>query len=456
MNSTFHCGPADSSPLSHTVARWKIHLLVGTLAWVAILVAAPAFLNAEVVGILCTDGEGMFTAKSMTGVTVTVSASKTRGLASRSCGATLSYRGKTIDAVDDASQVDIDLMDADIDRGGPIVGIQYTEPGSNRQMTYAIYRLDRTLQLLRTIKGGDFFRAADFHLDKHIEIRTGDVTAADGFDGIPLSSFDFAPTMYLQFEDGKLIDVSSEFRSEYDRTIADLKAALDPASLKAFKSTNGKLDSIYLRPADEIHSLTVTKIKVLELVWSYIYSGREAEAWSTLNEMWPAEDVDRIRAAILEAQQRGIRKQVDSVSTSVPHLKISHVLFYETATVSKENASIGGQISNGDSVMANIASAPPEDGAKRAWIIDIDPTPIYLYTGCLPSDCPFLQGAGVRLDLRLDDAGKVVEAKPVDNQLKGSGIDALLKSALTWKFIPAYKNGHPVACVTQQIINLYR
>jgi len=37
----------------------------------------------------------------------------------------------------------------------------------------------------------------------------------------------------------------------------------------------------------------------------------EQEAWRSLADMWPALDVDRIRAAILNARARGIRAQVD-------------------------------------------------------------------------------------------------------------------------------------------------
>lgn len=438
----------------------KILLLAKLIVLFATLLATPVLVCAQVSGILCTDGEGAFSAKSITGVTVTVGASKTGGLASRFCRATLNYRGKAVNVVDDASQVDIDVMGVNFDRGEPAVGIQYKERRTDRQMTYAIYSLNRTMQLLRTIKGGDFFRAADFHLDKHIEIRTGDATAADGFDGIPLSSFDFTPTVYLRFENGKLIDVSSEFRPDYDRTIAELKTGLDPTSLQAFKSTNGRLDSIFLRPADEIHSLMVTKIKVLEIAWSYLYSGREAEAWSALNEMWPAADADRVRDAITTAMQHGIRAQVDSVSTSAPLLKINRVLFYNAATMPKDNASIGGRISNSDSPLTDGAGGPSEGVYNRAWIADIDPTPIYLYTAlyseCSPGNCPFQQSGDVRLDLRLDDAGKVVAANSVDDTLKGAGIDILLKSALSWKFIPAYKDGHPVACKTRQVISLFR
>jgi hypothetical protein len=47
------------------------------------------------------------------------------------------------------------------------------------------------------------------------------------------------------------------------------------------------------------------KAKVLEIVWAYVYSGREQQAWRSLTEMWPVTDADRIPTAILNA--RGLR-----------------------------------------------------------------------------------------------------------------------------------------------------
>jgi hypothetical protein len=36
-----------------------------------------------------------------------------------------------------------------------------------------------------------------------------------------------------------------------------------------------------------MHRRRVTKIKVLEIVWAYMDSGREVQAWEALAEMWP-------------------------------------------------------------------------------------------------------------------------------------------------------------------------
>lgn len=48
-------------------------------------------------------------------------------------------------------------------------------------------------------------------LGGRVEIWTHDAGAADGFEGLDLDEFDFAPTVVLRFEGGRLMDVSSDF-----------------------------------------------------------------------------------------------------------------------------------------------------------------------------------------------------------------------------------------------------
>jgi hypothetical protein len=51
--------------------------------------------------------------------------------------------------------------------------------------------------------------------------------------------------------------------------------------------------------------LRKVKIQVLEIVWAYLYSGREKEAWRALADMWPIADVERIRSEIIAARAPG-------------------------------------------------------------------------------------------------------------------------------------------------------
>ena len=45
---------------------------------------------------------------------------------------------------------------------------------------------------------------------------------------------------------------------------------------------------------------------VLEIVYSYLYSGREDEAWQTLDNMWPAADRERIKKLIIKTRATGL------------------------------------------------------------------------------------------------------------------------------------------------------
>ena len=138
--------------------------------------------------------------------------------------------------------------------------------------------------------------------------------AINGFEGLIPGEFDFAPTVVLRFERNRLIDVSAEFQSHFDEQIAAVRSELSAQDLRDFQGTDGKLAAASSLAQDRIHGLRVTKIKVLEIVWAYLYSGRAQEAWRALADMWPPGDLDRIRTAILNARARGIRSQIDDVS----------------------------------------------------------------------------------------------------------------------------------------------
>ena len=70
--------------------------------------------------------------------------------------------------------------------------------------------------------------------------------------------------------------------------------------MREFKSSEGSPASLSLLPAERMHRLRATKAKLLGMIWSYLYSGREEEAGACCNEMWPTGDVGRIRAETTE------------------------------------------------------------------------------------------------------------------------------------------------------------
>src|SRR5581483_4925747 len=207
----------------------------------------------------------------------------------------------------------------------------------------------------------------------------------------------------------------------FDQRIATIQKELTPGDLRAFKATDGKLASSDLSSAERIHKLRTVKAKVLEIVWCYLYSGREQQAWRSLDEMWPASDVARIRAAILSARAQGIISQLDGISAGRSTKTIRHA------------------------VLLNAVSSP--SGQKLEVTT---PEPILL------SRPPLIDGSGSSSadavpDLVIDSAGKVRSGKP-------SGRDAvdaaLIRSTIGWKFIPAFKIGRAVACRTRLSVSL--
>ena len=132
---------------------------------------------------------------------------------------------------------------------------------------------------------------------------------------------ELAPTVVLRFVQGRLLNVSSQFRGYFDNEIAALRGQLNSDDLREFKNSNGRLPPTAHFSAEDLRrseNLQRTKIGVLRIVSSYLYSGREQIAWNSLEEMWPAEDFNRIRAAILSARAKGILAQVDGVSPPGP------------------------------------------------------------------------------------------------------------------------------------------
>jgi hypothetical protein len=352
---------------------------------------------------VCNGGYGTFEVKFATGVTVSVGPAKNGDFSRRACRAALVWDKQDLPVVPEASQVDIDVLGADLGLDMPVVAFQVRKSDADPSMAYQIYSLQKPPRLLRTISGGDFFSAADTDLDGRIEIWTGDAGAVDGFEHLSLSEFDFAPTIVMRFEGQRLGDVSSEFQSHFDRQIEEVRARLDAQELSDFRNSDGTLPVMSPLPAQQLHHLRIAKIKVLEIVWSYLYSGREQEAWHALADMWPPSDFDRIRASITNAYTAGIRSQLDGAAAAVSSSHLKHFAYiYDKVTTKPQ---------------AILLRRPPPGGIQDA-----------------------LPNSEELVDLVVDAAGKVRSAKTV-----GADDKDLIDAAANWKFIPAFKDGRAVA-----------
>jgi len=410
---------------SSVVAPWRCSTM--TLVWLAFLCLISSPCRAQIHDLLCTEGSGPFEAAftGVTGIKVRVGAAKKSGLAIRLCEATISWDQHNDLVATAAYQLDVDAFGVDLGVGVPVVAFQVKKSSADCCMRYQIYSLQKPSRLLRTITGGDFFSAADTDLDGRVEIWSHDAAAIAGFETFVLGEFDAPPTIVLRFEQGRLLDVSSEFQTYFDDEIANIREKIGPQDLLDFKSSNGALTPPTALSAEQLHRLRRVKARVLEIVWSYLYSGREQEAWRSLAEMWPAADVERIRTAVLDARAHGIRAEVDGVSAGRPSGKKKRVALFDDTSRS---------------------------GPGKSEIIS--PRPIQLRRPPLSGPAQSLPESELLLDLVIDSAGKVRSAEPAG---KTKWADAeLLRATEEWKFIPAFKGNRPVACRSRLAVSLTR
>ena len=411
-------------PVPKRYARMMAHALSALrvrASWLSLVFCGvSSFCTGQTHNFVCSDGYGKFEVKSATGVTVSVGPSKKGELSRRICEARLSWDKQDLLAVPEASQVDIDALGVDLGVDVPVVAFQVRKSNADPCMAYQIYSLQKPPRLLKTIIGGDIFNAADTDLDGRIEIWTGDAGVVDGFEHLALSELDFAPTIVMRFEGHRLRDVSSEFRSHFDSQIAEVRARLDSHDLSDFKNSDGKLPVMAALPVEQLHRLRIAKINVLEIVWSYLYSGRQQDAWKALADMWPPADFDRIRASIQNAYASGIHSELDSVSPRVSRLHVKHFAYiYDTV------ANAEGKHADSDTV--NLAA-----DTKPQAILLRRPPPAGIQDALPKSE--------EMIDLVIDAAGKVRSAKTV-----GAADKDLISATADWKFIPAFKDGRAVA-----------
>lgn len=404
-----------------------MRLCMGLLFILGCSVAMPSVAGdiAPTAEILCNEGDGSFQSEFPTGVSLHAGADRADRLAKRTCEATLSWSTHTLSVATQAFQLDVDAFGIDLGLGAPVATFGVKKSADNCCMEFSVYSLEKPPHQLHTITGGDSFITADTDLDGRVEIWTRDAAALKDFEGLSPGELDFA-SMVLRFERGVPMDVGSEFQPYFDDQIAKLREELDSKEARDFKKSDGKLATTPSLSVEQIHTLRAAKGKVLGIVWAYLYSGRQEEAWSVLHEMWPATDVARIRAAILDARARGIRAQVNGMAVTNTRVRHKRIQVFDART----------------------ASGPGKQ--------DITPPTAILLRQPSVAGAPE-KGEGESeslLDLVIDSAGKVRSA-----QLAGKArpVNAPLLTAVSgWKFIPAFKDGKAVACAIRVAVSTKR
>jgi hypothetical protein len=395
--------PGSQVFLSHIPFR----RLLRACALILLACAAAKPCAAQVQRALCTKGNNEFQAVYRTGVGVTVESAKSEGLSVRECRASLQWKNENIVIADKAAQIDLDLFGVDLGKDGPVAAFQIKKTTAGCCASYQIYSLEKPPRLLRTITGGSDYTASDKDLEGRVEIWTDDSAAVDGLDGIQLAYIEYPPAVVLRFENGKLLDAGGEFPEFYDGIVGRIREQIRPGALQEFKVSDGRLQPGVSLDFESLNRMRRVKIQILEIVLSYLYSGREQEAWKALEEMWPTGDIERIRREIASARAKGIHSQTDGVSEMNPPVRQKKGMIFKQTEVTPAQA-------------IYLWRPEPADPAEYSAM-----------------------DAEVELDLVIDCAGKVTAAAFVGKEAAAD--PGLLGAAREWKFIPGMKNGHSVA-----------
>ncbi|HEY6467038.1 MAG TPA: hypothetical protein VIY69_13655 [Candidatus Acidoferrales bacterium] len=394
--------------------------------------------------VVCDKGDGKFEAQFGTDIRVYAGPSMSGDFEARSCSASITWNKQVVTVASDLPEVDVDALGIDVGLGTPVAAFQVSNKTATL-MTYEIYSLRKAPHLLKKITGGDFFRSADTDMDGRVEIWAEDAGALEGFDGLPLGEFEFAPTIVLRFEKSRLMDVSAEFQSSYDQQIARVKQELSEPDLADFKNSDGKTLTGGGLTAARQDQLKLTKARVLEIVWAYLYSGREKQAWAALADMWPSKDADRAQAAITGARGHGIRAQIDgTVSDPSRDESKKRSYVYDTPN-SVQESEISPAVQNSRVGEA----APMHTKTQDNPVSDTTPQAILLRLRALEGDHPVFPQGGEVLDMVIDSAGKVESIQAV-----GDAVPGVAAASATWKFIPAFKNGRAVASRMRMAVSL--
>lgn len=178
--------------------------------------------------------------------------------------------------------------------GAPDVVFDGFSGGRGCCYTYWIVSLRKKPRVLREIHNQVPLVFRRRH-DGQVEVRTGE----GAFDLFLLPHENAViPELTFRLQGSKLIDVSAEYRKEYDEQIAKAQNELTPDSLDKFRR------SVYTQKMFIDQASTVKA--VLTIVLNYLYSGRDSQAWQALEEMWPPSDRQRVRTLILERRARGL------------------------------------------------------------------------------------------------------------------------------------------------------
>ena len=176
--------------------------------------------------------------------------------------------------------------------GNPALVLEGFSGGVHCCYAYQLVDLKEKPVVLSPIENASPFFVFKDPASKQFRILTSD-GAFSYFDGMCFACSPF-PRIVLRADDEGLHDVSPDFEEQYDSEIALARAKIE----------NGKIGKF------EVADFNDAKAVVLEIVYSYLDSGREQQAGQTLDEMWPKGERERIRKLIAETRAKGLLSQL--------------------------------------------------------------------------------------------------------------------------------------------------
>lgn len=214
----------------------------------------------------------------------------------------LSPKGEPV-FTDEEWDISLDQKDVDINRDGHAdLVLRGYSGGAHCCWTYSIITPAKRPALQKKIENQRHVEFEELNHDGAITLIAQD-GSFDYFDGLCHACSVF-PELYLKVEAEKIIDISPQYRSHYDDEIKAARFKLIHEPLEHFTAARNENQ---MSNAEEN-----VKPLVLTIVLSYLYSGREDQAWKALNEMWPRFDRQRIKKLILETRSKGLSRYVDN------------------------------------------------------------------------------------------------------------------------------------------------
>ncbi|MGB8412283.1 MAG: hypothetical protein WCE23_05600 [Candidatus Binatus sp.] len=181
-----------------------------------------------------------------------------------------------------------------------VVLFSYPEAG-RESFLYTIASLGKRFEVLKEITNSDFVDFKSLEKNGPIYLITHD-GKLDAFLKNELHTdfyYVIKPDVILRLDDRKLLNASTCFARTYDAQTTAVREALTAHDIAQF------LKAPALEKNDGI------KATILGLLLNYLYSGREQQAWQALHEMWPADDQERLKKALLAVYHTGILAQTD-------------------------------------------------------------------------------------------------------------------------------------------------